>query len=553
MLLELRIRDFAVIRDLSLRAGAGLTVLSGETGAGKSIIVGALGLLLGERASSQTVRKGARRALVEAVFDVTEEPRVLARLGELGVAAEDGLLVLRREVSAEGRSRGWLNGSPATAGLVGELGSLLVDIHGQHEHQSLLRAAEQRRILDAFAGADELAGEVGRRFEAWRGWESLLREKAGRVRDLRAKEDFLRFQVDEIRQARLRHGEEEELQQEASRLQHAEELALGTRGLHEALYEGEASLTDRLAGLQGTLERLARLDPALGEVAGLLEEAYHLLVEAARRLGDYAEGIEPDPGRLEEVRRRQELLFRLKRKYGATLEEVLETGSRLEKELQELEGADVDLQALEAQVEEAHRAFLQDTRRLSEARRRGAEGLERAMEALLPELGLPGARFQVALFPLAEPGGGGAERVEFLVSLNPGFDPGPLQRIASGGELSRVMLALKTVLGQVDPVPTLIFDEIDAGIGGEVAVQVAAKLREVSRRHQVFVITHLPQIASRAHHHWLVEKVEVEGLASTVVRELEGEERIRELARMLGGDPESATSREHARELLGSS
>ncbi len=466
MLVELRIRDYAVIGDLSLLPGEGLTALSGETGAGKSIIVGALSLLVGERASSQVVRKGAERAVVEAVFDAQRVEGLEERLVEMGFDAGDGLLILRREVAAEGRNRAWVNGSPATAAAVGELGARLLDIHGQHEHQSLLRPREQRAILDDFATAGALAREVGELHAEWDRRRGVLEEKEARIRELEARADFLRFQWEEIDAARLQPGEEEALEKEARRLEHAEELAQGARELYEALYAGEDSLSDRVATLKGLLERLARLDPALEGGRGTLAEAYHLLADAGQRLGGYADGIDADPARLEALRRRQDLLFRLKRKYGPELADVLETGGRVRDELSELEGASFDLKGLKEEVEGARTAFLAAAGRLSERRGEAGGRLEEAVEALFPQLGLAGGRFRVELTALDEPGPGGGERVEFLVTLNPGFDPGPLHRIASGGELSRVMLALKTILAGLDRVPTLVFDEVDAGIGG---------------------------------------------------------------------------------------
>jgi DNA repair protein RecN (Recombination protein N) len=553
MLIELRIRDYAVIDDLSLRLKPGLNVFSGETGAGKSIIVGALSLLLGERASSQVVRRGAERAVVEAVFDVSGVAGLEDQVSDLGFPTEDGLLLLRREVAAEGRNRAWVNGSPATASAVGELGAGLVDIHGQHEHQSLLRPREQRSILDVFAGAEKLAMETRALHADLSERREDLERKEARIRELETRADFLRFQLGEIDGAALQVGEEELLQDEARRLEHAEELALGARNLHERLYSGDDSLSDRVSSLRELLGRLARVDPSLEDPLLFLAEAYHLLADVGQRLGSYASGLEHDPARLEDIRKRQDLLFRLKRKYGPEIQDILQVGGRVRAELSELEAASFDLEDLRGEIHRVQSEFLERAQSLTSARRQAALRLEAEVKGILPELGLDKAEFRVALSPMPTPGPGGGEQVEFLASLNPGFDPGPLSRIASGGELSRVMLALKTILAGVDRVPTLVFDEIDAGIGGEVALQVAEKLRKVALHHQVFVITHLPQLASRAQHQLLVEKVDVEDLASTRVRELAGEDRVREVARMLGGDPDSATSRDHARELLGGS
>jgi DNA repair protein RecN (Recombination protein N) len=551
MLVELRIRDFAVIRDLKVELGPGLNALTGETGAGKSIVIGALSLLLGERASSESVRTGADRAVVEAVFDLSRLPDLRGRLDELGLPCDDDFLVLRREVQAEGRNRAWINGSPATAGAVGEFGGALVDLHGQHEHQTLLHGHEQRRILDAFAGAQDEAREVARLHTRR---SELERERAGREerrRELEARSDFLRFQVGEIDEAKVEEDEDVQVEDELRRLDHAEELARDAERAHRVLYAGDGSASELLAQARDLLRRVAGVDGALEETAREVEGAYHLVTELGRSLGDYASGVEINPRRAEELRRRSDLLFRLKRKYGPGLADVLATRARLHQELEELDRGEEELGVLEEAISRVTGELQAATESLSTARREAAARLAADVEALLPELGMEGAVFRVALDPFDEPTAHGGERVGFVASLNPGFAPRSLARIASGGELSRVMLALKAILARVDRVPTLIFDEIDAGIGGTVANAVSRKLREVANHHQVLVITHLPQLASMGHRHLRVEKDTTEGVAATSIVALSGDERVREIARMLGGDPESETSREHARELLG--
>jgi len=551
VLTHLRVRDYADLPDVSVDLGPGLSVLSGETGAGKSLLVGALSLLLGERATADVVRTGAECAIVEGVFDISGHTVLGERLADLGVEPEDGFLILKREVAAEGRNRAWVNGSPATAALVGELGSALVDLHGQHDHQALLRTEEQRRILDAFAQCADGADEVADRFAARSRLLGVLEQAEARRRELEARADFLRFQLDEIGGAKLEAGEDRSLEEEARRLEHAGELERETSLLHDRLYGAEDALSDQLAAARGAVQHLARLDVSLKEVEALLETVYQQVVEAAMRLGDYAGGVEHDPTRLDRIRHRLDQLFRLKRKYGPELEDVVEVGRRVAAELDELESASFDLARLREDVDRSSEELAAAAALVSEARCEAAVRLQAAVEVLLPELGMPGGSFRVALESLPEPGVGGSETVEFLVSTNKGFEPRALRRVASGGELSRVMLALKTVLATVDPVPSLVFDEIDAGIGGAVATAVATKLRDVAEAHQVLVVTHLPQLASRAHCHLMVEKASHHGMATTQVRELEGEERVREIARMLGGDPESVRSREHAREMLG--
>ena len=550
MLIELRIKDYAVIHDLTLELGSGLSALSGETGAGKSIIVGALSLLLGERAASDTVRTGAERAMVEAVFDVATYPKLGVQLDDLGIEAEDGLLILRREVAAVGRNRAWINESPTTARTVGELGRSLVDLHGQHEHQTLLRKDTQRHILDAFGEAEEDASAVEEAYEELGGLEAKLRELQDHRRELASRVDFLRFQMRELEEADVQSGEEEALTEESGRLENSEELLGETTRIHDELYSAEGALTDKVSGLAQTLARLKGWDPALEGPHEELQGAYHALAEVGRDLSDYVGGLRHDPGRLEEVRSRLDLIHSLKRKYGPTAEDVIASRDRVRAKLDEVEDGGWDEDTLAAEVDRTRSDLIAAAARLSEKRQAAATRLEEEVEALLPDLGLPAGTFKVQMDTLPEVESRGAESIEFLVSVNAGFPPSALARVASGGELSRVMLTLKAILAQVDQVPTLVFDEIDAGIGGQVASLVAAKLKDVARYHQVFVVTHLPQLASQACSHLLVEKDEREGLAATAVRGLTGDARVREIARMLGGDPESETSQDHARELL---
>ena len=550
MLSELRIRNFALIDRLEVRLGAGLNVLSGETGAGKSIIVGALGLLLGERASADVVRAGAERASVEGVFNVAKRPDLAAMLDERGIEPEDGVVVLKREVALEGRNRAWINGSPTSATILGELGRALVDLHGQHEHQTLLRRDEQRAILDAYAGTTPLVCRVREAHRTLAQVKRETQELERRQRDALQRADFLRFQVGEIEGAGLRVDEEGELEEEARRLSHSEELGALAGALNEAVSGSSSSLVDQLGKLRRSLDNLVRIDPSQEALQELHDTAYYTLQELGDRVGAYGATLEHDPDRLEQIRRRQDVLFRLRSKYGPTLEDVQATGASARAELDLLDTAEWELGELQRREAGAREEFTRVAAELSRARSQAAKRLRKEVESVLPELGMAGGRFEVASLPLPVPGAEGAEEIEFRVALNRGFDPRPLVHVASGGELSRVMLALKTILARLDAVPTLVFDEVDAGIGGRVALQVGDKLRAVADAHQVFAITHLPQIASRAHLHLLVQKRESSGPVATTVRALDGAERVEEIARMLGGDPESTVSLEHARELL---
>ena len=550
MLKELHVRNYAVIDDLRIELRPGLNVLTGETGAGKSLIVGALSLLLGERASADLVRVGEDRALVEGVFDCSRAPDLVRMCEEQGIEVDGDWLILRREVLREGRNRAWVNGSAATAGLVRQLGLKLVDLHGQHEHQALLGREAQRDILDAFAGADDAAGRTGEAHARLVALRRRIEETRAEAAATRERADYLEFRAREIEAAELTPGEDEATVVEARRLEHSEELIELSDALHAAVYGDDGALVESLGSLSRKFDDLVRIDPGADEIEGLYADTRTTLQELGRRLSEYRNAVEHDPGRLAALRDRLDLIHRLKRKYGDTIEEIISTGTTARQELESADRSVLDLDALAREEAQVREELVREADGLSVLRRESAQRLDSEVTSLLHELGMEGGRFRVRLEALAELGGHGAERVEFEVSLNPGFDPGPLARIASGGELSRVMLALKTVLAEVDGVPSLVFDEIDSGVGGRVAHRVAERLAMVAGSHQVFAITHLPQIASRAAVHLYVEKVQEDGLASARVRTLEGEERVEELARMLGGDPGRETSRKHAAELL---
>jgi DNA repair protein RecN (Recombination protein N) len=550
MLTELRIRNFAIIESLALPLARGFNVLSGETGAGKSIIVGALGLLLGERASTDLIRSGADRATVEGVFDVSDRPEIVGLLDERGIDVEESLVVLKREIVAAGRARAWVNGTTVNAGILAEIGRHLVNLHGQHEAQTLLDPDAQRRILDAFAGATEQATAVREAYEAWSAARREIAELLRRRADAEKRADYLRHVVQEIEGARLVEGEDARLEDEARRLEHAEELRELAGGICGAIEGDEGTLLTQLSQVARLLSGIQRIDPALTRLQELYDAAYYNLEALAREISEYEASVELDPARLEEVRRRRDLLFRLTKKYGATLGEVIEAGRTARAELDLVDSAGLDLRGLEERERVAERTVQDRAAALTTARREAAERLGVAVDEVLPDLGMPDGHFIAALIPAREIGPDGAESVEFRVSLNVGHEERPLARVASGGELSRVMLALKTILARLDRVPTLIFDEVDAGIGGRVGLQVGETMRRVASYHQVFAISHLPQIAARAHHHILVAKGARGGVTTADVAVLDGEPRVTEIARMLGGDPESDVSRAHARELL---
>jgi DNA repair protein RecN (Recombination protein N) len=550
VLTELRVRDLAVIADVTLPLGHGLNVLTGETGAGKSMLVDALALLLGERANPDVVRPGAKKTIIEGAFELSAAAlsRFAPPLTALGVEVEQGTLVLKREIAGEGRSRAWVNGSPTTVGVLAQVGALLADLHGQHETQSLVRPETQRDLLDAFSEAEVervAVRDAHGRLKAFEEREAGLHAKQEAVR---RKADYLRHVVEEISRATPKVGEDESLEGESRRLTHADELGRLARELEQTM---DASGLVRATKLLAALERL---DPATAPWRELLDAAFANIDELTGAARDYAAGIDADPARLEEIERRRDVLFKLLQKYGPAIPDVLAARDAATHELDLLDSADLDLRELAAQREAAAAEFARACAALSARRAEGAGRLAGAVDAMLPALGMPGGRFAAALTPHATPRADGAEAVSFLVRLNEGMDARPLARVASGGELSRVMLALKTVLARHDAVPTLVFDEVDQGIGGEVAARVGAALSAVAHGggaagRQVLVITHLPQIAAHADRHLVVAKGAKAGVATSDVRVVEAAERTREVARMLG-DQDSATARRHAEDLL---
>ncbi len=566
MLLELRIRDFAIIDRLDLEFGPGLTLLTGETGAGKSIIIDALALVLGDRADPALVRAGAPQAAVEAVFDLNGAPPEIARrLAELGFEAEDGLLILRREVQTGGRSLGRLNGRTVPASVLQQVGRRLVDIHGQTENLSLLRPAEQLELLDRYGGLEparrEFAGLVQRYRRLRAEIDGLRQTLADRDRRL----ELLGFQVNEIRSARLQPGEEERLSEEHRRLSNAEEVRRRAEAAYAALRQGRPGrppALDLLAEAALELKALVEFDRGLEAYLSELTDVAERLADLARALRAYAEGVEADPARLAEVEERLKLIDRLKRKYGPTVADILAYAEKAEAELAQTLTGEERLAELEAELAELRAELGRRAGELSRRRREAARRLEAAVGSELAALKLGHTRFQVGFGTDPAPAGeglpveGGAaafdptgiDRVEFLVATNPGEPLRPLARVASGGETARLMLALKVVLAEADPVPTLVFDEVDVGVGGRSGQVVGETLWRLGRHHQVLCVTHLPQVAAFADDHLAVGKELAQGRAVVRVRRLAEAERVAELAAMLGGD--TAVNRRSAGELL---
>jgi DNA repair protein RecN (Recombination protein N) len=550
MLTELRIKNFAIIESLTLPLAPGFNVLSGETGAGKSIIVGALSMLLGERANADMIRTGADRATVEGTFDLGKDGSLSAILDERGFEVEDGVVVLKREVASVGRGRAWINGTSVSATVLADIGRLLVDLHGQHEAQTLLDADSQRSILDAFAAATERAASVRAAFDELTMIRRTISDLTKRRGDAEKRADYLRHVTKEIEDAKVKPGEDERLEEEARRLEHADELRTHAAAISSAIDGEDNALLTQLGQIGRELSAIQKIDPALDRLRELYDAAYYAIEELGREVDGYHAGIDLDPSRLETVRARRDLLFTLTKKYGPTLSDVITTGEKARAELDLAESGGLDIGVLEKKRAAAEKTLRSEAEGLTALRKEGAQRLARAVDEVLPELGMPDGHLTVELAPIDDIGSTGAETIVFKVSLNAGHDSRPLARVASGGELSRVMLALKTILARLDGVPTLVFDEVDAGIGGRVGLQVGETMRRVAASHQVFAISHLPQIAARAHHHIVVSKAARGGVTAADVAVVTGDRRVEEIARMLGGDSESDVSRAHAAELL---
>ena len=571
MLTDLRIRNLAVVEDLEIAFEPGLNVITGETGAGKTILMRALGLLLGDRGGPDLLRAGASEGEVEALFNGAAVAAALAahdRIDSDGPPADDAgdgdasaakasdEATIRRVVTTT-RQRAYVNDRLVTAARLGEIGERLVHVYGQHEHHTLLRPETQRALLDD-------AGDLGALTAAMRAHYRALVEAEARLAAVRdgaagvaVRRELLEHQVGELRRAVVRAGETEELEREREILRHAERLRAAAAEAEQAIYAGDAAVVATVARHAGRLTALASIDPELGEAARLLDDARPALEEAALRLGARLRAIAADPERLERVEERLALVQRLARKLGCAPAELGERQARLERELAGLEHDALDPGALEREVETATARAWEAADALTAGRRRAAAPLGARITAGLRELALRGAELTIALEPLAptadESAAGlsasGAERVVFLFAPNRGEPPRPLALIASGGELSRVMLALKAATAGASDVPTLIFDEVDAGIGGAVAEVVGRKLRQLARGRQVLCITHLPQIAACADHHYVVRKRPSRGRTRSSAARLSDSERVEELARMLGGVTITAQARRHAAEL----
>lgn len=546
-LLTLRVRDLATIADATLELGNGLNVLTGETGAGKSMLVDALALLLGDRADRAVVRPAAARAVIEGVFGPVP-PSVRTLLQDTGLDLDESLIV-RREVTAEGRSRAWINSSQVTIGMLAQLGELLVDLHGQHQNIQLFDRVTQLSLLDQYADAAPALEAVKQAHAMWQGFSAQHGELTARRDAIRMRADWLRHLVEEINSLALKSGELEALKQESLRLSQTATRAELSERIAAAVGAERDGALKALVRLEKALNALERLDPEVAQWKELQDSAYAQLDELGRLAADYLTGLSEDPGRLAEIENRRDAITRLTHKHGVDPAGLLALRDSSQAELDLLDTVEIDLHGLAAQADAARATLISLSADLTALRTAAAGRLSREVSRLLPSLGLKEGELKLIFESTDGPSAAGAESVVFLARLNRGMEPRPLSRVASGGELSRLMLALKVVLAKHDAVPTLVFDEIDQGIGGEVGSRTGEALARVAQRHQVLVITHLPQIAAHADHHLRVSKSQKGALATSDLTVLHGEDRVDELARMLG-DATGKAARDLALTLL---
>jgi len=549
MLQELYIKNFALIEELHISFDKGLNILTGETGAGKSIIIGAIGLILGGRASSEVIRKGSDLCEVVGLFEIKENIRLKEMLSEKGLLSREEEFILKRELSRQGRSRCFLNGQIITLGMLEEIGNYLVDVHGQHEHQALLKPSVARDLLDEFGVLMKLRKRTEETYRKFR-------EKSRELEELRASEkereqqiDLYRFQIEEIDHANLSVEEEEVLEKEYKVLSNAEKLDQLSQELYHHLYEGAGSITEKMALVEKSLERIVAIDQTLKDELKEIGEVKYQIDEIALTIRDYRRKIEFNPQRLQEILERKELISKLKRKYGNTIKEILNYRKETQVKLDKLLHSARSMEEITSEVERLEEELAREAGKLSRERKIAGAKLKKETEQELRELGMGRARFHVEI-KQGEIKSSGMDEIRFLVAPNVGEDLKPINRIASGGEISRIMLALKTILARADRIPTLIFDEIDVAIGGRIAQVVGRKMRTLYPNRQVICITHLPQIAVFASNHYFVGKKISGGRTKTLVDLLDRKGRESEIARMLGGERLTEITLKHAREMI---
>ncbi|MBI5460724.1 MAG: DNA repair protein RecN [Gammaproteobacteria bacterium] len=551
MLSHIHIRDFAIVDELDLELAAGMTALTGETGAGKSILVDALGLILGGRADMDAIRHGCDKAELTATFNLSALPQVRAWLREHDLDSDDDCQ-LRRIVGREGRSRAYINGRPAPVQQLQELGDQLADIHGQHEHQSLLKREVQRELLDAYAGHETEVVSLGDIYRDYNARRDELERLRGAAQDRGARGELLRFHIQELETLDLAEHELTQLEDEHRRLANAGRLLESCQRAVAALYEDEVSASTLLGHAHADLGELTRFDPKLQAICDLLDGALIQTREASDELRDYTEGLDLDPARLDWIDQRLATIQHLARKHRVKPEELTALLERSRAELAQLDHADEHFDALEKDIAALNRSYVELALRIRARRHQAALELGQKISAAMHELGMPGGRFEIGVddLPGDELARHGLDRIEFRVSANPGQPPQPLTKVASGGELSRISLAIQVIATHASRIPTLVFDEVDTGIGGGVAEVVGQQLRALGENRQVLCVTHLPQVAAQAHRHCQVQKLTGTETTRTRIRQLSESERVDEIARMLGGLEVTASTRAHAEEMI---
>ncbi len=557
MLGDLVLKNFAIIEKININFNQGLNILTGETGAGKSIIIGALEMLFGGRASTDIIKDGKEAAFIEASYFIAEPEEINEIISQAGIEPEPENLLISREIRRSGRNRCRINGQLVPLWLVREVSKYLVDIHGQHEHQNLLQSSNHIDILDDLLPEEgkHLKKEVAAHQEKLQELQKRQQELARREEDRARRLDIIEYQLEEIESAQLETGEIEELKQELARLNNSEEIYAVTGEAGEIINSGELNeeaLLDKLGNIKTGLDNISEFDNELAEIAELAENIYYSLQDLGYRLRDYHENQEFNPKRVKELEERLDLINNLRRKYGDSVEEILAYKKELEAEKQELNQLENKLNDVQERIDEVEHKLKEKAEKLSSFRQEAAAHLEEKIQKELADLALSEARFEVEIETRDKPNSRGFDQVRFLIAVNPGTDLKPLDQVASGGEISRIMLAFKSIIARYDQVQTIIFDEIDSGVGGKTAVKMANKLAKISRKRQVICITHLPQLASMADKHFYIEK-ETDQASETVATEIEDldkPERKVELARMLGGKEDSSAGIEHAEELL---
>ncbi|HBU69462.1 MAG TPA: DNA repair protein RecN [Elusimicrobia bacterium] len=549
MLLNLNIKNYALIDELGLEFSEGLNIFTGETGAGKSIIIESLGLILGERASADVVRKGAPRCSITAEFDTANLSGAEKYLASLGFENE-GQLIIRREIDPAGKSRAFINDRPSSAETLKNLGEFLVDVHGQHEHQALFKTRLQLNLLDSFAENEQLLSEIESKYQDYR---KLLALKDARQMSEQERERFIElytFQLKEIEAARLSEGEEEKIEQALPRLKNADKLMSTSEQAFGLLYSSEGSAIENLGKAVKLLENINSSVEDLAQTSENMNKAYYLLEECSRELEAFKDGLRADPEELNRLLERQSLIAKLKKKYGQSVAEIIAYREKISAELEALSRHEQDKLELDSKLSKSLGLLESKCALLSAERGKAAKKLSSGVEKELSDLGMKKASFKIKISKRGEPSSNGWDDIEFLFSANPGEEIKPLKDIASGGEISRVMLAIKTVLAKADSIPVMVFDEIDSGIGGPMGQTIGRKLSQLSKHHQVLCITHLPQIAAFAKIHMSVSKQTVKNITKTSVVRLSAEDSVEEISRMLSGHEITPAARKHAAELI---